>query len=172
MKAVLLGGKKAAGRVAIVDDDDYESISSHSWRLFEKVHPNRRVNGPYAMTDIVCCGRKTGIVLHKLLTGWPQTDHINHDGLDNRRANLRPATSAQNQHNTRPCFGHSSQYKGVSWHRQCRKWQASIKANGKFVYLGVFALEEDAARAYNTAALEAYGSYTYLNQLPGEGRAA
>lgn len=108
-------------------------------------------------------GREISICMHKLITGWPHTDHINHDGLDNQRANLRPAAAAQNGHNTRPQFNHSSQYKGVTWHRKNKKWQVTIKANGVNRYLGCFAEEIDAAATYDAVALETFGSYAYLN---------
>jgi hypothetical protein len=102
--------------------------------------------------------------MHKLITGWPQTDHINHDGLDNRRGNLRPVTTIQNQQNRRPRAIASSKYKGVCRHRD-RKWLARICINGTQYHLGLFVTEEDAALAYNAAALEAFGEYAYLNQI-------
>jgi hypothetical protein len=103
--------------------------------------------------------------MHKLITGWPKTDHIDHDGLNNQRSNLRPATTAQNNHNQRPQRNTSSRFKGVTWHKRIGKWQAAIKVADKNRHLGVFPDEEDAARAYNAAAVEAYGEYAYLNEV-------
>ena len=99
--------------------------------------------------------------MHMLITGYPLTDHRNGDGLDNQRHNLRPATNSQNNHNRGPAIGRSSSYKGVHWHKGCRKWQASIRIDGKRRHLGLFASEEDAARAYAEAALEVQGEYAY-----------
>jgi hypothetical protein len=89
------------------------------------------------------------------------TDHSDGDGLNNQRSNLRPATTAQNNYNQSPQAGTSSRFKGVTWHKKRRKWQASIKVNGKFHYLGLFSDEEKAARAYADAAIAIQGSYAY-----------
>ncbi len=99
--------------------------------------------------------------MHKLITGLPATDHRNGDGLDNQRSNLRPANAAQNNHNQRPQVGHSSRFKGVTWHKKVRKWQAAIKVCGKTHYLGCYVSEEEAAAAYAAAALAFQGEYAY-----------
>ena len=166
VKTVPLHGKKAAGRVALVDDEDYELVMQYRWHVWEKVgRENKRDDGPYAQAPIrLQDGRKSTIRMHKLITGWPATDHANGDGLDNRRANLRPATKTQNLHNARSRSGTSSRFKGVSWHKVVRKWQANIKVDGKRCYLGVFASEEDAAAAYTAAALETQGEYAYARR--------
>ena len=90
-------------------------------------------------------------------------DHIDHNTLDNRRLNLRVATVAQNQGNQRPRKGASSKYKGVYWNKIASKWQAYIKAGGIQQTLGYFDCEEEAARAYNAAALETFGEFAKLN---------
>ena len=165
MKTVPLHGAKAAGRVALVDDDDYELVSGYRWRVWERRRgPNGAIWGPYAVASV--SSRRGGCIqMHQLITGWPMTDHRNGNGLDNQRSNLRPATVAQNTQNARPQAGSSSRYKGVTWHKKLSKWQAEIKVGGKHRYLGVFVSEEDAALAYNVAALEAYGEYAYLNEV-------
>lgn len=158
---VPLHGAKAAGRVALVDDPDLESVSRYHWWVHEQIRAGRRQCGPYAVTRLSPGG--PWVLMHKLLTGWPRTDHINHNGLDNQRTNLRPARQSQNMGNARSQAGCASQYKGVSWHRECSKWQARIKVNYKGYHLGLFAAEEDAARAYDAAALEAWGEFAHLN---------
>lgn len=163
MKTVPLRGKKAAGRVVIVDDGDYDLVMQHKWYVKETKRP-RRSDGPYAMTGIYRAdGRHTTITMHKLLTGWPRTDHIDHNGLNNQRSNLRPATTSQNGANRRAVLGHSSQYKGVRWYEPRRKWLAFIGNNGKTRHLGYFADEQDAARAYDAAARDIYGEYACPN---------
>lgn len=161
MKTVPLGGKKAAGRVALVDDEDYELVSQYRWHVLEKVRPSGGIDGPYVQTKTRRDGREVGVFMHKLITGYARTDHRNGNGLDNQRSNLRPATAAQNGCNRPPRADHSSRHKGVSWHRATRKWRATIKANGKSRHLGTFASEEDAARAYAEAALAIQGEYAY-----------
>lgn len=169
MKTVRLAGKKAAGRVVLVDDKDFDLVNDYGWFVFDQKRRGR-LHGPYAATNVTLPdGRRTMIYMHKLITGWPQTDHINHDGLDNQRANLRPATQAQNRHNGRPYARGTSQYKGVSWNRERRAWVAQITRSGRVCNLGRFFSETDAARAYDAAAREAYGEYAYLNfPLPGD----
>ena len=160
IKVVPLYGKYARGQVALVDDKDYDRVMRHRWYAWEKTRGGR-VDGPYATATIRINGRGKQVLMHKLLTGWPMTDHRNGNGLDNRRRNLRPATTAQNNHNQKPRTGHSSRFKGVTWHKRASKWQAAIKVNGKNHYLGVYASEEDAAAAYAAASLKAYGDYAY-----------
>lgn len=107
--------------------------------------------------------------LHRLLLNPPKgldVDHKNHDGLDNRRHNLRVATRSQNQGNRRiNKAGCSSQYRGV--YRECPgKWRAQIGGGGLTdtrVRLGTFTSEEAAARAYDKAALERWGEFATLN---------
>jgi hypothetical protein len=161
VKAVQLHGPKAAGRVALVDDDDYDLISGYRWRAWEAHRASGIIDGPYARASLKRNGHRVLLYMHKLITGWPMTDHANGNGLDNQRSNLRPATRAQNSHNQRSQGGSSSRHKGVTWHRQVRKWQAAIKVDGKHRYLGCYESEEDAARAYEAAALEAWGEYAY-----------
>ncbi len=94
-----------------------------------------------------------------------EVDHINHDGLDNRRCNLRLATRANNCHNQRSFKG-SSKYKGV-W-RVGEKWAACIRVDGRSKRLGTFVSEKEAALAYNQAAREHYGEFAKLNEIGEE----
>ena len=167
MKTVPLIGKRAAGRVALIDDKDWPLVTGHAWRVLE-YERNGKKKGPYALTDTGSGdGRLVTMYMHKLITGYPMTDHIDHDGLNNQRFNLRPATHAQNLHNQRLRNGTSSRYKGVCWHGRCHKWQAGLTIDSRYIYLGLYAREEEAALAYNTAALEAFGAYAYLNPVDG-----
>jgi hypothetical protein len=163
MKAIPLYGELAAGRVALVDDADYELVSQHRWHISRQLR-NCRPSGPYAATIIQRNGRQTTVRMHALITGWPRTDHINGDGLDNQRANLRPASLGQNAANS-PARGHgTSQYKGVYWSSAMRKWHAAIRVGGQRRHLGYFADELEAARAYHEAAREAWGEYAWSGE--------
>ena len=159
MRTILLHGKKAAGRVALVDDTDYELVSRYRWCAKDARHGLVT----YAVANVKINGRHTTIMMHKLITGWPRTDHHDHDGLNNQRSNLRAATSSQNGANRRRSRSGSSQFKGVSWVRREAKWHAQIGVNGTHVYLGSFTTEHDAARAYDTAARAAFGQYACVN---------
>lgn len=146
------------GLVAIVDDSDYELLSRFHWNAY----PDR--NTFYAKRAVrVDGGGQRTLRMHAAVTGWDRTDHIDGDGLNNQRGNLRRSTGQQNRRNSRSSAGSSSQYKGVSWH-PTGKWQANIGTSPKVVkYLGRFASEVDAARAYDKAALALFGEFARPN---------
>ena len=150
------------GLVAVVDKVDYDvAFAAGPWNA----HPDRRTF--YAQKTLHLPGRDTSVRLHSLLTGWPLVDHINGDGLDNRRANLRRATHAQNQANQRRSLANRSGFKGVSFYQRHGQWQSVIQIGGRKRHLGYFPTPRDAARAYDAAAIEAWGEYARLN-FPGE----
>lgn len=151
---------------ALIDKADAELVAVHRWRPMES-----QSGRLYAYTVI---GRKT-VFMHRLILGTGDgfdTDRRNRDGLDNRRCNLRPATRAQNVANTpkskrRDGRSWTSAYKGVCWNRDQRGWQASIRIDGRLKFLGRFDDEADAARAYDGAAVAAWGEFARLNFPPG-----
>ena len=158
MREIPLNGKKANGRTVLVDNEDYELVSGYNWAIYYN-----KTAGPYAFGAPKGSGRGAKrILMHTLITGYPQTDHINHDGLDNQRHNLRPATHAQNQWNQLPQGG-SSRFRGVCWVKRDNKWQATMQVNKKRYYLGEYDSEEDAARAYDAAARELCGEFAHPN---------
>ena len=90
-------------------------------------------------------------------------DHKNHNTLNIRKCNLRLATPAQNCCNRLPQPGGSSQYKGVAWHKDHRKWQAKVETRGGQIHIGHFDYEADAAIAYDDMAVELFGEFACLN---------
>jgi hypothetical protein len=92
-----------------------------------------------------------------------EVDHMNGNGLDNRRENLRLCTRAQNRMNSVKRIGKSSTFKGVYWHKNCRKWRASLKLDGKEIHIGYFNTELEAAEAYDEKALELFGEFAKPN---------
>jgi len=152
------------GQVVIVDDDKFQWQSQWKW------HARRNRPGGiwYAGRVDYTGGKKRLIFMHREILGLSDrnqhVDHINGDGLDNRRSNLRIATNAENNRNHRkPSNALTSLYKGVSWHKLSRKWQAQITFNGKKRYLGLFIDELAAARTYDKAAKELHGEFARLN---------
>ena len=164
MKTVPLHGKKAAGRVALVDDGDYDLVMQHRWNVHDpEPKPGRRRVGPYAVTNVRIDGRKRPLRMHCLIMGRTYIDHKDHDGLNNQRSNLRPATKAQNNLNVRPRNDCTSQYKGVYYRRARHLWNASVHLNGRRRNLGDFVSELEAAYVYDAAARELHGEFACPN---------
>ena len=173
MRTVPLYGKTAAGRVALVDDEDYDLVMQHRWHVRE-IRRAGRVNGPYAITYLSRrdhAGKAPPLFMHVLIMGRTGVDHFDHDGLNNQRSNLRPATGTQNGGNRRKqVAAASSSYKGVTLVRGTR-WRAHIGHAGKHIHLGYFPDEESAARAYDRAARRLFGPFACTN-FDAEGRPA
>lgn len=150
------------GEIALVDVDDWPAVRVYNWCA----NRDRRWGITYVTANTLRPdGGRTTIKLHRLITGvgaGQQVDHRNHNGLDNRRANLRIATPSQNAANNRPTRGRSG-YKGVSWDKQLSKWRASITVDRRSRHLGLFMDPWEAAQAYNAAALAAWGPFAYVN---------
>jgi hypothetical protein len=145
--------------VALVDREDYDLATLvGKW----SARPNHYT--VYAQRKIQRPGRTPSTIgLHVFLTGWPLVDHVNGNGLDNRRANLRPATHTQNNANARLRRDNRTGYKGVGQWGGRLPYVARIRSEGHLHYLGRYATPEDAARAYDVAAVEHFGPYARLN---------
>lgn len=148
------------GKVALVDAADCDYLMQWKWCAV-----NNR-NLWYAERQVRVEGKKTHIRMHALLLGQKGVDHINHDSLDNRRANLRIVTHQQNTFNQRAARGSSSVFKGVGWHKASGQWRARIVPGGKEHHLGFFDDELKAATAYDDAARKLFGPFAHLN-FPG-----
>jgi hypothetical protein len=151
------------GKVALVDDADWLMVNQHEWRARRSKHERTW----YALANgHPKDGRRTTIYMHRLITGaLPaiHVDHINGNGLDNRRANLRLCEPAANGRNRRKNRNGSSQFKGVNRRKDMGRWRASIGVNGKRLHLGTFGTEDEAASAYDRAAVEHFGDFARLN---------
>lgn len=127
-----------------IDDEDFSYVNKHTWYLHSK---------GYAIT----AKHKK---MHRLLFNkTKQIDHINGNGLDNRRSNLREATNSQNQCNRGRPKTNKSGYKGVSWSKDKNKWQATIYKNGKQFNLGRSKNIKNVVLAYRLAARELHGEF-------------
>ena len=152
------------GKVALVDDEDFEWLNQWKWKCSTFGYAVRLLPADES-------GKRSNVFMHRLILGTPSglyTDHINQDKLDNRKANLRIATKSQNSANSKVrVSGKTASFKGVSL-KQRGVFEAQIKTGGKYVYLGRFDTEEDAALAYNDAAKKAFGEFASLNKIQSE----
>lgn len=165
---VPLYGQKARGRAALVDEADFDLVMQYRWHAVDG--QVIRQSTTYAATSALrdSAGKQVTTRMHTLITGWPLVDHVDGNGLNNQRSNLRDATYAQNAANRRPSPGYSSQFKGVRWYPQLRKWNARIGHAGKLRHLGYFEDEIDAAKAYDSAARALFGEYARPNFPDGQ----
>jgi len=144
------------GKFAIVDASDYEELNQYKWHATKSGHTY------YAMRRK---GRKL-IRMHRQILNAPRglvCDHINHNGLDNRKRNLRLCTQGQNCRNKSARKGCSSKYIGVSFDKQTKRFSAKICVNFKKIWIGRFKSEIEAARARDKKAIELHGEFASLN---------
>jgi hypothetical protein len=147
------------GKFARVDPQDYAELSRHKWCAA------KQGNSFYAV-------RSDGdrqLRMHRVIMNAPAgmvVDHIDHDGLNNVKRNLRTCTRSQNARNQQPQKGRSSPYIGVCWCKRERKWYSRIHDQGRQRSLGLFENERDAARARDAAAIALHGEYAFLNLPP------
>lgn len=150
------------GERCLVDIVDYDRLVKYPWHK----HP---MGYAYAHLSSTLPDRKN-VLMHRFILDNPKShvDHINGDKLDNRRINLRPATTSQNNANQKKQLNRTSIYKGVYWNKNRSRWQAQTKLDGKSIWLGTFDSEAGAAKAYNKAAREYFREYAKLNEIIGE----
>lgn len=149
------------GKVALVDDDIFEELNKHKWCAI------KGRNTYYALRWLK--GTQGSILMHHVIlppVAGHETDHIDQNGLNDQRSNLRPATKSQNAANRGPKPG-TSRYKGVSWHKKIKKWRSCIErresGRRKQHHLGYFEKEEMAAQAYDQAARNLFGEFVKTN---------
>ena len=152
------------GMRTTIDVESLPIIHGYHWYVHKETDNlsyvwARKANGKY-------------IKMHRLIMGLTEVDsihvdHVNGDGLDNRKCNLRLVTHQQNIFNSKARPG-TSEYKGVCWDKVNKKWQAQIMKNGKSYKIGRFSDEKKAARLYDKAALKHFGEHAWLNCPSGK----
>lgn len=150
---------------AIIDADCLSIVDGYPWTLWRGDDGGRYVRYSIRNRD----GSHTLVAMHRLILGVNSTsvvvDHKNHNGLDNRRCNLRVANYSLNSANARFKSG-TSGFRGVKFSKRSGRWSARIKVDGREHFLGEFASVEDAAAAYNIAASAVWGEFALLNDVP------
>jgi hypothetical protein len=138
------------------DDSDLELVQKHNWHMVLK-------DGvAYAYANISVNGKRTKLAMHRLISGVTDpkliVDHIDGNGLNNCRSNLRIVDASQSATNRTSMRG-TSKFKGVSFVARTGKWRAAIHSRGKTTFLGYFSSENAAAKAYNKASIEIHGEF-------------
>lgn len=150
--------KLSQGKVSLVDDEDYEYLNQFKW--FADKHRNTYYAGRQESRHL---GLQRTKLMHCVIMNHKGIDHIDGNGLNNQKSNLRKCTNSQNAMNRTQIKGTSSKYKGVSFHKRDKKWYSYIKKDQKLINLGSFTNEVDAAKAYDKKAIELFGEFSRLN---------
>ena len=150
------------GKFAQIDEEDFGLVSRFKWCA------RRSSSGRtyYALHNVCKDGVTRTLLMHRVILGLPDSfegDHIDGDGLNNTRVNLRVATTSQNHCNSGKRSHNTSGYKGVSWEKSRGLWAAEARMDGRRIRCGRFATAEEAARAYDRAARELQGDFARLN---------
>lgn len=161
--------KLTRGKVALVDDEDYEIVSQYKWSAVKGASSTWYARAYKPQTK-----KKSYLMMHRLIMNIQDNalhiDHINHDGLNNCKNNLRIATARQNQRNSRSRLGSTSNYLGIYLqtvkykNKTYNYWHSQIRGfNSEVIFLGTYKSEIEAARAYDEAAKKYHGEFANLN---------
>lgn len=163
MKLIDISSPKHPNTFTMVDDEDFESLNQWKWWLFKGAYACRKAWNPKTK------GSKN-IRMHRQIMGLEIgaiVDHIDGNGLNNQKSNLRPATGFQNSRNRKKIESKtSSKFKGVFFNKIAKRWAVQIGIDKKKVFGGYFTNETHAAAAYNALAVKYHGEFARLNQFP------
>ena len=145
------------GFEAIIDASDVSLVGQYNWQVY-----STNAKTKYASRGAWVDGKATTQKMHRLIMGDADgllIDHINRNGLDNRRSNLRFCTAAQNAWNVSERTTNTSGFRGVDYHKLSQKWQARTSKNGQREYIGCYDTMEEAMSAYRQAVMVLHGEF-------------
>lgn len=148
------------GKFALVDDEDYDWLNR--WKWYAHIKSKKF----YAVRSFGKRPNRAGMYMHRLILNTSKgdvVDHIDGNGLNNQRNNLRLCTQAENVRNQSLKLVNTSGYKGVHWQKNMNKWVARITFNYKKIHLGYFDTPLEASRAYDEKAKELFGEFAKTN---------
>jgi hypothetical protein len=154
------------GKTAFIDPEDAALVGVYGWAA------QRRENNlwyaiAYVRGSAANGGTARYVYMHALVSGASRPDHIDRNGLNNTKINLRVANGAQNNANQGKRQGCSSRFKGVTYVARTGKWAAQLHSGGRKHHLGYFTEEEEAARVYDDAAVQKFGEFAATNAMLG-----
>ena len=154
--------KLTQNKVALVDDDMFDELNQHKW------YAVKHRNTFYARRNVYNNERSAKtICMHRQILGLTDkniyADHRDLNGLNNQKDNIRACSHSENARNLKSHIGSTSKFKGVSFHKQSKKWVSQIMINRKQIHLGLFEDEEAAAKKYDVYAKLHYREYANLN---------
>lgn len=153
----IIDSPKYGKHTVLIDDEDWEKVNKYVWHV--SYHHNGKIK------TVSTNEKGTQLKLHKFLTGYTLTDHIDGNPLNNQKENLRECTQQKNTWNAALSKRNKTGFKGVYWEESRKKYQAYIKIGDKKKHLGRYVNASDAARAYNKAAIENFGEFARLNEI-------
>jgi len=165
MKTIYVLSQTYGLKTIQVDDSDFDYLSSYKWHV--KTYDGKVF---YAATKVTFSrGSSMSVAMHQIILGKPikgfTIDHVDGNGLNNQRRNLRTCTYSENMRNSRTPISNKSGFKGVrqGWNS---RWRADICINSKMLFVGSFKTKIEAAKAYNEAAIKYHGEFAKLNIIP------
>lgn len=148
--------KLSQGKVALVDDEDFDSLSKYKWHYSKSGYAIRTVSYK----------PRISAYMHKIIVPFEgSVDHINGNRLDNRKQNLRRCSHKENCRNQKLRVDSASGFKGVCWITSKRKYRAYINDSGKQIFIGYFSSALEAAKAYNKKSQELFGEFARPNEI-------